>query len=347
VDNQGIRKDELKYLHEEQPRQLEGNRQYILFLARNVLKKHNVFFPFQDCKVDIVHVFDGFSKPLFFKKNLPTVYSVLQPPINKTKSIKQFHFLFSERAGFDMFKLGFLGMVPQKWFCRYFKKFNQILTVSEYEKNFLVKNGVSENKITKLGIGVDYTFFKPKKIERNEDVFVISYFGAVSAFKGIDIVYKVAKLFRGNEKIKFKLALDLYPKRHSTILEKMKKFENVEIFGHVPDLRNFLNTSDLIFLPFTTMLGNFSIPLVLLEAMSTGNIVLTTNLPPLMEVIENNKNGFICSINEMKDNIDWIYKNKDSLDYVKKNARDFIIENCDWGKITEKMFSIYNQVINV
>ena len=346
IDNQQIKEEHLKYLKEEKPVQIEGNRQYILSLARNVLKKHNVFFPFQNRKADIAHVFDGFSQPVFFRKELPTVYSLLQPPISKVRVIKQLPVLFSETAGFRLFKLWILGLIPQSWFCRYLKRFDKILTVTNYEKKYLIEHGIPEYRISKLGVGIDYNLFKPMEKERMGDIFVVSYFGAISAFKGIEIVYKNIKLFKNRKDIKFKLALDLYSQRRSNIVKKLRKFKNVEIFGHLTNVKNFLNESDLVFLPYPTMLGNFSIPFTLLEAMSTGNLVLTTNLPPLKEIIEDYKNGFICTINEMKNKIEWIHENKDSLGYIKRNARKFIIENCDWGRITKKLFSIYNQVVD-
>ena len=44
LDNEGMDKRFLKYLGKETPRQVEGHRQYILFLARMLSKKHKIFF---------------------------------------------------------------------------------------------------------------------------------------------------------------------------------------------------------------------------------------------------------------------------------------------------------------
>lgn len=344
IDNQGINEEELKYLKDKVPRQLEGNKQYILFLARNINKLHNIFFTFQKKEADIVHVFNGFSKPIFFRKKMPTVYSLLQSPIKKVNVLKKLPLLISERAGLEMIKLSILGLVPQSWFCRFMKKFDIVLTVSEYERDFLLKNNLDENEVIRIGIGVDHKFFKPSKKKKVADEGVtVSYFGAVSPFKGIDVVYKAVKYF--NKNVKFRLALDLYEERHSNIARKLKKFRNVQIFGHIRNIKDFLDESDVIFLPFTTMLGSFSIPITLLESMSMGKIVLTTNLPPLKEMIKENKTGFLSDVKNIIKKLEWILENINSLSHIGKRARRFIVKNCDWWDVAKKVVKIYEEII--
>ncbi len=74
----------------------------------------------------------------------------------------------------------------------------------------------------------------------------------------------------------------------------------------------------------------------LMEAMSAGAVVIGSDTPPLKEVIEDGKNGFLVDFfdapalaNKIADTL----ANRESLSHIRKNARDTIVKRYDLKKV--------------
>lgn len=87
-------------------------------------------------------------------------------------------------------------------------------------------------------------------------------------------------------------------------------------------------------------------PISLLEAMSYNNCCLTSDIPEMKEVIEENGITFQKSnITDLKNKIQFLCDNKDIVDAYKKEASDFIINKYNWDKIVDNTLDQYMKVI--
>jgi len=74
----------------------------------------------------------------------------------------------------------------------------------------------------------------------------------------------------------------------------------------------------------------------LMEAMSAGAVVIGSDTPPLKEVIEDGKNGFLVDFFDapaLANKIADALANRESLSHIRKNARDTIVKRYDLKKV--------------
>jgi len=78
--------------------------------------------------------------------------------------------------------------------------------------------------------------------------------------------------------------------------------------------------------------------LVFAEAMSCGTLVITTDLPAIADIVEDNETGFIVkqrNSGEISDKIIHLLNNRDKLNAMKIKARDYIVQNFDWEIVAD------------
>jgi glycosyltransferase involved in cell wall biosynthesis len=108
----------------------------------------------------------------------------------------------------------------------------------------------------------------------------------------------------------------------------------IYFLGHVP-YAQFISILQLssahIYLTYP-----FVLSWSLMEAMSTGAIVIGSATPPVEEVIEDGKNGFLVDffdVNGLATKISEVLKDRDSLWHIKENARQTIINRYDLKRV--------------
>jgi len=169
---------------------------------------------------------------------------------------------------------------------------------SEFENVLISENyKINKNKIKQITPGVDREVFSPNPSIKRENIFLS--IGRIQPQKGQLDVLKFLNNFRKIES-NFKCFFIGGPsgKSGDEYLEELKKsIEELDLVSHVEFLDNlsqskikeFLNRSKLLL--HTSKFETFG--LVAIEANSMGVPVLTTNRGSLVEIIEDNINGFL------------------------------------------------------
>lgn len=169
---------------------------------------------------------------------------------------------------------------------------------SEFENVLISENyKIDKNKIKQITPGVDREVFLPNPSIKRENIFLS--IGRIQPQKGQLEVLKFLNNFRKIES-NFKCFFIGGPsgKSGDEYLEELKKsIEELDLISHVEFLDNlsqskikeFLNRSKLLL--HTSKFETFG--LVAIEANSMGVPVLTTNKGSLVEIIEDNINGFL------------------------------------------------------
>jgi len=119
---------------------------------------------------------------------------------------------------------------------------------------------------------------------------------------------------------------------------------NVIFLGPLPHekLPSFFATADIFIGPSITARSGDSegFGLVFAEAMSSGTIVLASDVSAIKDIVKDNETGFIVkqkNSRELSEKILYLLKNKNKLDQVRLKARDYIVENFDW-KVVRKNY---------
>lgn len=123
-------------------------------------------------------------------------------------------------------------------------------------------------------------------------------------------------------------------------LEKELTSENIEITGwkNKEELMNILNKSDIFIL---TSLWE-GLPISLLEAMVLKKVCIVSNVIGNRDVIENEKNGFVCkNFEEFVLIIQNIQKNKYDLKLISENSYSDILNNYNTNAMSKKYLKIY------
>lgn len=234
------------------------------------------------------------------------------------------------------------------------------VTSFDHANNSFIKDIVNKRyyDIVEIPNGVDINRFNPKvdgiSIRKKyliDNEKVILFVGALDKahyFKGVEYLLKSFTLLRSHD-IKLMIVGDGDLKKYYEFLSQQLGISNSVIFtGKVCDneLPKYYSASDLLVLPSISSGEIFG--LVLIEAMSTGKPVISTNLPGIRTVVDDSLNGFLVkpkNVEELVMKIDYILENDDIGKQFGENGRKKVEKNYSWNEIGIKLEKIYKEVI--
>ncbi|WP_405290531.1 glycosyltransferase family 4 protein [Methanobrevibacter sp.] len=169
-----------------------------------------------------------------------------------------------------------------------------IYTLSDFHKNYLVRQGVNEDKIIITKQATDYEI---SEFSRREDK--IKNIVSISRFvekKGLDVLIDAAKLLEDED-----LSFEIYGfgDLEDDLKAQIERLDarNISIEGELNpnDVKAKLKESDLIVVPCKVAENGDmdGIPTVIFESMAVGLPVLTTSVSAIPEIIKDGENGFI------------------------------------------------------
>ncbi|MBW2978000.1 glycosyltransferase family 4 protein [Candidatus Woesearchaeota archaeon] len=247
---------------------------------------------------------------------------------------------------------GFLTNILFKIYTRIFGWFifsvpNKIHVYGKSMIKHAKKAGVEEKKIGIVPTGINIEKFKNAKLTNRRELgirkndFVVFYAGLIVPRKGIDIMLDtIKKLARKQKNVKLLLvgegpAKQKYKKMAKSLGIKM----NVIFTGWRKDVPNVLKSADVLFLPSR----GEGLAGIIMEAMSSGLPVISSNIPCTTDLIEDGKTGFLCEMEDIKcyaEKLEQLIKNKKLKEqFGKEGLRK--IRNFSWNKIVIKYKNLY------
>ncbi len=227
-----------------------------------------------------------------------------------------------------------------KWFVNFYDSFygkrilnqyHKVIAITKWELPFLFELGLKRDKLVYIPNGVSKDFFiKPKRREKIRNAI---YLGRVSKIKNLGAIIKIAERLPN---LKFKiigpLEKDYYISSRTENLEIIsKKFNQKEEI-------KLLKDANIYILPSISE----GFPQTLLEAMAAGKIVFSSRTKGALEVVKDDKNGFIFyNLNDLFRKIKYCeglyfkasFKIKTE---AQKTAKNFLWENI--AKQTEQLY---------
>lgn len=185
------------------------------------------------------------------------------------------------------------------------RKSYKVFFQNKDDRNLFLRHKIVNKKNSSIlaGSGINLKKFCFNKIPTNNN-FTFTFISRLLKSKGIKNFLKSAHNIKnmGFKNIKFNVigfhnpSCDTYIE--SSILCKYINNGLINYHGHIDDVRPYLRKSSCIVLPSYYREG---VPRVLIEALSIGRPIITTNSVGCKETVNNNKNGFLCNPNDQKD----------------------------------------------
>lgn len=211
-----------------------------------------------------------------------------------------------------------------------------IIVSSGFTKRTLVENGIKPEKITIVPYGVDQDSFKQKeRYERVDNILKVIFVGSWNQRKGLSYLAQAIKDLQLNG---LNIHLTLVGRG---IMDKnlvlQYELNNVEYLTDVPfeDLIKFYHQADVFALP--SLCEGFGH--VILEAMSCGLPVITTENTAGADIILEGVNGFIVPVNDVKmlsKRLSYLYDNpKENIEIGKQAA--ITAKKLTWEKFRDNI----------
>jgi glycosyltransferase involved in cell wall biosynthesis len=309
--------------------------------------------------VDVTHV------------NLPLVPSFAVPPNFGKTLVSTVHSTWKGEAEaikgepYSRLNSNEKFMVSFNWFLRFFEeqmleRSDRLIAVSDFTRRELKQYyRVNQVKIRVIHNGVDVDRFKPANVKRkikeelgfNPDDIAILSVGRLYARKGLfTLIESMPAVIRRFPRAKFIISGKGQSNEMKKLVDHATRLgvtDNIIFTGYFPDskLPKLYQAADVF--AFSTFYEN--LPFAVLEALSSGLPVVTTNVGGIPEMIDSGKNGFLVqpfNARELSDKILYLLEHPDAASEMAFQARKTILERFDWRLIVQKVLKVYDEALS-
>ena len=250
---------------------------------------------------------------------------------------------------------------------------SKIIVSGQYLKTALCRIGVDPTKIEVIPLTMgprklDLPTNSEETVETknefgNETKFTVTYFGSPCTLRGTDtLIFGFRKILEKHRNTRLvilsrrSLRMPSHERDHLSIEEiylkrlvhRLNLEYDVEIISGTLDkstLEQYVLASDVIALPFKLIFSEP--PLSVLEAMSYGKAVVTTNLGILPEIIGNDR-GILTAPGDPKslaEAILFLEENQQESVILGTNAKRFVTGLVDWDCVALQLIRLLHEVI--
>jgi len=227
-----------------------------------------------------------------------------------------------------------------------FKRSDKLLPVSKFTLDEIInlyKIDIT-NKSVVTQNATDIEMFKPDK-SNNPGESVITFIGRFYAIKGFDTYLKaMIDINKKGYKIKPYLVGRGNKKEVNNILKN--NFSNFTLEGLTPynSMPRVYGHSDILIVP--SLYENC--PAVVLEAMSSGKLVIASNVGGIPEIIKNGENGLLFEKGnavDLENKIISILEGTYDVNKIRINARNTILKYYGWKERGKEITDLYRDII--
>jgi len=180
---------------------------------------------------------------------------------------------------------------------------------------------------------------------------VLLFFGQIKEVKGLDLLLQalpqvVAKFPTLKLLIAGKVWKDDFSK-YTNLIKGKNLQDNIDLhIGYIPDedVAIFYRSADLVVLPYRRIYQSG----VLLMAMSYGLPVMVSDLEGMVEIIQDNINGFIFKtgdVESLSSNLIDALNDPDRLKRIASHGFEKVVHNHDWKIIGKKTVELYKDTL--
>lgn len=197
------------------------------------------------------------------------------------------------------------------------------------------------------GSGVDLSIFKPHN--RKDKICRFLMAARLINQKGVvEYVNAARQVLNSGYNCHFLLAgVQDYSKRaiDSAFISCLEKEDNIDFIGHIKDMPSLLNDVDCVILPSYYPEG---VPRSLIEAASSGKVIITTDTPGCRDLVTEGVNGYLVppqSVTHLATAIEKLLMlNSDELKNMKQASRDLAVTKYDQEIVIDRYLYITDKV---
>lgn len=219
-----------------------------------------------------------------------------------------------------------------------------IVTLSTAMKSLIMSWGIAEHKIWVIPNAVNTNIFKPqertyelrKKITSDEN-FLIGFIGSITIYEGLDELIS-ACVHLNKSGLNIHLAIVGSGPYENEISTLAAQHECVSYHGRIPhdEVNDWYSVFDMCAYPRRAdIVCQYVPPMKILEAMAMGIPVLVSNLPPLVELVDDGNVGTICDANNQTslcNKIEYMYHHQDQIKLLAEDAVHWVNSNRTWHR---------------
>lgn len=219
------------------------------------------------------------------------------------------------------------------------KRFDKVITITNWEKVYLKELGLKEEKIKYIPNGIPEEFFHTKNIQKEENK--ILFLGRVSPIKDLETLIKSLTLINnktitleivGPTEEEYKTKLDL-------LIKDLNIGKQIIFANPIYDIKEKINKIDsckIFVLPSISE----GMPQALIEAMCREKVIIASNNLGTKDLIEDGKNGHLFKIgdeNNLAEKINFVLNsdNTKPIKEVKGSVKKF-----NWNKIILEIINL-------
>lgn len=222
------------------------------------------------------------------------------------------------------------------------KNYNEVLAIARWEIPYLLRLGCSKSKITYSPNGLAREFFisKPKIGDKNKILFL----GRVAPIKNLEVLIHAIKILN-DPTLKLEVVGPIEGKYGSKLFNLIAELglkQQVVLRKPIYNLNEkikTINSAGIFVLPSKRE----AMPQALIEAMSLGKIVISSDTQGGKEIVLDGKNGFLFHNGDEKDlakKLSYCLKDFNKMGEIRKAAIKTTSE-LSWKKIAERIEKIY------
>jgi glycosyltransferase involved in cell wall biosynthesis len=233
---------------------------------------------------------------------------------------------------------------------------DHIMCVSNDLLSIALKNGIDENKLSLVPIGVDIDLFKKGSTNAIKEEFkiknstkIVLFVGQLIPRKGLNyLIDAIPEVLSKDKEILFVFAGTGYQREKLELICEQKGIKNNILFTGGIDLTQLIkwySIADIFVLPSLSE-GR---PTVIYEAMACEVPIIATDVGGVSEQVMDGYNGFVVPpINSkiLADKITFLFENEEIRIAMGINSRKRLIENgWTWKNHAKKVIGVYKNVI--
>ncbi|MCL4295949.1 MAG: glycosyltransferase family 4 protein [Anaerolineae bacterium] len=180
-----------------------------------------------------------------------------------------------------------------------------ILAPSEFLRNTFVKQGIDPTKIvySRYGLDTSHWLTLPEKNGAPSPEMQIGYIGQLSYHKGVHLLIEAFKRLdfsRRPARLKIYGAPEAFPKYVQQLRNMANGNSAIEFMGRFDNRRvaEILHQADVTVVPSIWYENS---PIAIMEALTSGTPVVTTNLGGMPELVQHNINGLLFKVGDVND----------------------------------------------
>lgn len=244
------------------------------------------------------------------------------------------------------------------------KQMDKLICISAQTREECLKRGISAEQCVIIPIGIEVDDYRPSSQEKGkiealigkniDDIKILLTVGRLVKRKGVAsfIARVLPQIIRVHPDVHY-LVVGEGPERCSieAQVRALGLEDKVSILGRVDGrtLKAIYHLSDIFIMPNISVKGDFEgFGLVALEACAAGLCVVVSKLEGIQDAVIHGQNGFLVSPDDIDSYVEIILnllEDEQKRKHCGNKARDFVLRNYNWEKISHQYLKVFQQVI--